>query len=320
VDFIWKSAASPEAKEWLARHGNGPLDAGSKPLIRRLGTVDLDLVETTPIVLGGHLWRFEWVRRGYWDNKRGTNYFRFRDPASGEVTPSFAEGHEFGSAFVNEDTVYVTGTHGRAGVNMFASRDLKNWESWPVVPEGRYGIFNTSLCKARDEFVLMFEIDKPVEEAGVPFTARFAKSPDLRAWKITPPECNYTRDRYSAPHALRWMDGWFYDFFLEAHDGYEMRVVRSRDLIQWEGSPQNPVLQASQEDKIIANPKLTETQRARIANAVNLNNSDLDFAEYQGRLVINYSWGNQQGIEHLAEAVYDGTMEELLRGWLPELQ
>ena len=29
---------------------------------------------------------------------------------------------------------------------------------------------------------------------------------------------------------LRWLDGWFYDFYLEAHDGYELRVVRSRDL------------------------------------------------------------------------------------------
>lgn len=164
----------------------------------------------------------------------------------------------------------------------------------------------------------MFEIDRPPEEAGAAFTARFLKSPDLRTWELTPPECNYARDRYTAPHALRWLDGWFYDFYLEAHRGYQMRVVRSRDLRQWEPSPLNPVLRASPEDKQIANPRLTAAQRQRIADAANLNNSDIDFCAWQGRLVINYSWGDQQGVEHLAEAVYDGTVEQFLRGWFPE--
>ncbi|MBI3415095.1 MAG: prolyl oligopeptidase family serine peptidase [Verrucomicrobia bacterium] len=322
VNFIWEHTASADAKAWLAKHGGGPLDADSRPLIRKLGTIDLDLVETTPIVFGGKLWRFEWVRQGigqqYWDNQRTTNYFRFRDPESGEVTLPFADGHEFGSAFVNDDTVFVTGTKGRGQINIFASRDLKSWETWTALPAGRFGIFNTSICKAGDEFVLMFEIDKPIEEAGVAFTARFAKSPDLHTWTLTPPECNYAKDRYTAPHCLRWLDGWFYDFFLEAHDGYEMRVVRSRDLVKWEPSPLNPVLRAAPEDKLIANPKLTDAQRARIANATNLNNSDIDFCEWQGRLVVNYSWGNQQGVEHLAEGVYDGSLAQFLRGWFPQ--
>lgn len=323
VNFIWQHAASPEAKTWLTKHGGGPLDEKDRPLIRKLGTIDLDLVETTPVAFQGRLWRFEWVRQGtgqqYWNNLRQTNYFRFRDPATGEVTSAFADGHEFGSAFVEGDTIYVTGTQGRNRINLFTSQDLKTWETWPVVNDGRYGIYNTSLCKAGDGYVLMFEIDKPADEAGVAFTARFARSPDLRTWTLTPPECNYAKDRYTAPHCLRWREGWFYDFYLEARNGYEMRVVRSRDLIHWEPSPLNPVLSASPEDKRIANAALNDSQRARIASAVNLNNSDIDFSEWQGRLTINYSWGNQQGVEHLAEAVYDGTLDQFLHGWFPEL-
>jgi hypothetical protein len=219
---------------------------------------------------------------------------------------------------VNDGIVYVTGTHARGEVNVFASRDLRNWEKWNAIPAGTYGIFNTSICKANNEFVLMFEIDKPSAEAGVPFTARFAKSKNLRTWTMTPPECNYSKDRYTAPHALRWLDGWFYNFYLEAHDGYEMRVVRSRDLIKWEPSKLNPVLKASAEDRRIANPKMADAHRTRVANAVNLNNSDIDFCEFEDQLQITYSWGNQQGIEHLAEAVYDGTEAEFLRGWFPE--
>jgi hypothetical protein len=296
---------------------HGPRDEFDRPLIRKLGTVDLDLVETTPVVVNDRVWRFEWVRDSYWDNQRKTNYFRFRDPKTGEVTEAFADGHEFGSAFVNNGKVFVTGTFNRGEVNVFASKDLKTWEKWNAVPRGKYGIFNTSVCKTTDEFVLMFEIDKPAEEAGVPFTARFAKSPDFRAWTMTPPECNYAKDRYTAPHALRWRDGWFYNFYLEAHDGYEMRVVRSRNLIKWEPSPLNPVLKASPEDRRIANAKMPDSQRVRAANAINLNNSDIDFCEFGGQLRITYSWGNQQGMEHLAEAIYDGTETEFLKGWFP---
>ncbi len=318
VEFFARNAAGPGAREWLARHGGGPVDAAGKPLIRKLGTVDVDLVETTPIVFAGRSWRFEWVRAQYWDNKRGTNWFRFRDPATGETTPPFADGHEFGSAFVHDGTVYVTGTLRPGRVDVFASRDLKTWETWTAIAPGRYSVFNTSVCKAGDEFVLMFEIDKPAEEAGVAFTARFAKSPDLRTWTVTPPECNYAKDRYTAPHCLRWSAGWFYDFYLEAHDGYEMRVVRSKDLARWEPSPLNPVLKASPHDKVIANPRMDDGQRSRVANAVDRNNSDIDFCEKDGRLVINYSWGNQLGVEHLAEALYDGSEAQFLRGWFPE--
>jgi len=298
------------------------VDATGRPLIRKLGTIDLDMVETTPLVFRGKLWRFEWVRQGtgqqYWNNQRRTNYFRFRNPATGAVTPSFADGHEFGSAFVEGDKVYVTGTQGRSRLNLFVSRDLTNWQERVVINDGRYGIFNTSLCQAEKDYVLAFEIDKPAEEAGTAFTIRFAKSRDLNTWTITPPECNFTKERYSAAPCLRWDDGWFYLFYLEAHEGYETRVVRSRDLVKWEASPLNPVLRNSPEDKQIANPKLTGEQRAKIAAAKNLNNSDLDFCQWKGRLVINYSWGNQAGTEFLAEAVYDGTEAQFLRAWFPK--
>ena len=69
----------------------------------------------------------------------------------------------------------------------------------------------------------------------------------------------------------------------------------------------------------VASQNLTPAQRERISKAVNLNNSDIDICEHEGRLVLNYSWGNQQGVEHLAEAVYLGTLEQFLRGWFPPL-
>jgi hypothetical protein len=87
--------------------------------------------------------------------------------------------------------------------------------------------------------------------------------------------------------------------------------------VNWEKSPLNPVLKASDDDKKVANPKLTAEQRERVRSAVNINNSDVDFCQFGSQVVLNYSWGNQQGIEHLAEARYEGTEREFLLGWFP---
>ena len=295
----------------VAWAGEPPVDQDGRPRIKKLGTIDVDKAENTPIVFRGKLYRCEWYR-----NK---GCFHFVEHDTGRTTPEFAQGWCFANAFVDGDTVYVTGTRPGKEVQMWISKDLEHWDTRTALDLPRFQIFNTSIAKAGDKYVMMFEIGEPKEEAGVPFTARFAISSDLKHWKVTPPECCYAKDRYTAPHCLRYLDGYCYDFYLEAiHGGYEQFVVRSKDLVHWESSPLNPVLRASDADRQIRNPKLTPAQRQRIATAKNLNNSDMDFCEYQGRLVIFYSWGNQQGVEHLAEAVYEGSQADFLRGWFPE--
>lgn len=293
----------------------------ARPVIQKLGTIDVDLVETSPVVFKGKVYRYEYVRQGYWDNQTGDSYFRFVDHETGEATPAFAKGFHLGSAFVDGDTAIVTAVNIWDGeqIDVFTSKDLQTWEHWNALNLPSYGIFNTSLCKADETYVLMFEIGKPDELAGNRFTAQFATSTDLKSWELKPPACNYAKDRYTAPHALRYHEGFYYNFYLEAvNGGYEQYVVRSRDLINWVSSPLNPVLKASDEDKTMVNRKLPQELQTRVRNAVNLNNSDMDFCEFEGKLVINYSWGNQRGVEHLAEAVYDGTEADFLTGWFPE--
>lgn len=295
-------------------------DAEGRPLIIKSGTIDVDLVETTPVVFKNKVYRYEYVRSGYWNNKTGDSYSRFADRDTGKPTIAFAEGFHLGSAFVHDKTIYVTAVNIWDGeeVHIFASKDMETWESWMAFKLPGYGIFNTSLTFAENKHVLMFEIGKPENKAGKRFTANFATSTDLKNWDILSSEHNYSKDRYTAPHCLRYLDGFYYNFYLEAHNGYEMRVVRSKDLINWEPSPLNPVLKFSVEDKNIANPNLSTELQERIAKAENRNNSDIDFCEFKGKLVINYSWGNQRGEEFLAEATYDGTLKQFLKGWFPE--
>jgi hypothetical protein len=295
-------------------------DAEGRPMIIKSGTIDCDMVETTPVVFKNKVYRFEYVRAGYWNNKTGDSYFRLIEHDTGIPTKAFATGFHLGSAYVYNDTIFITAVNIWDGeeVHIFSSPDLENWDHRLAFKLPGFGIFNTSLTRAEKKFVLMFEIGRPVEQAGKPFTARFATSEDLRKWEITPTDNNYSKDRYTAPHCLRYLDGYYYDFYLEAHNGYEMRVVRSKDLVNWTPSPLNPVLKASPEDKIIANIGLSDEVRRKIEEAENCNNSDIDFCEHNGSLIINYSWGNQRGVEFLAEASYEGTTEQFLKGWFPE--
>ncbi len=310
--------------------------APGKPQIRKLGTIDCDMVETTPIVWRGRLYRFEYVRKDdYKPNTTGDSYFRFIDVESGEPTPALAPGWHLGSAHVEGDTVYVYGVNicGGSEIRVWWSDDLETWSDHTALSLPGWEIFNNSVCRGDGQSaalrqaqgrlcgrcVMAFEISAPPEETGRGFTMRFAESSDLREWRLTPADCVFSKDRYTACPALRFLDGWYYMIYLEARPGptYEPHIVRSRDLVRWESSPLNPIMQFSPEDKLIANPGLGESDRTRIAGAVNINNSDVDLCEFEGRVVIYYSWGNQRGIEHLAQAVYDGTLANFLRGWFP---
>jgi len=290
------------------------------PRIVKLGTIDIDLVETTPIVFNGKVYRYEYVRERYKPNTTGDSYSHFIDHETGEATPAFAHGYHLGSAAVDGDLAIVTATDIWDGekVDVFVSKDLKTWEQWNALDLPGYGIFNTSLCRDPEGFLLMFEVGKPEEVAGVRFTARFARSKDLKTWTLTPPECVYAKDRYTAPHCIRYRDGYYYNFYLASvKGGYAQSVVRSKDLVTWEQTPFHPFLPWGDDDKKIANPNFTEAQRQHIAEAENRNNSDFDYCEFEGKLIINYSWGNQRGLEFLAEARYDGTEAEFLAALFP---
>ncbi|NUQ65014.1 MAG: hypothetical protein HUU20_21325 [Pirellulales bacterium] len=169
----------------------GPVDKEGRPLVKKLGTVALDQVENSPVVFRERLYLF--VGRGN---------FHFVEHDTGRATSTFASGY-FGNAFVEADTVYVTVAHAKEKIHMFTSNDLEHWQERISLDLPGFTIYNTSICKAEDKYVMMFEIGKPKEEAGAPFTARFAMSTDLKHWTVTPPECVYTKDRYSAPHCLR---------------------------------------------------------------------------------------------------------------------
>ncbi|MBE6356219.1 MAG: hypothetical protein E7058_03800 [Lentisphaerae bacterium] len=284
-------------------------------IIRKLGTVDCDIVEANPVVWQGKLLRFEYIRsrqghNGYYNNRLGDSYFRFVDQETGEYSAPFGIGLHMGNAFVWEDRMIVTAVEnwGKSRFYQLESTDLVNWTTPRVILEDpSWAGYNTSVCRADDRFVMVFELGKPDEIVGEPFTMFFAESTDLVNWHWIK-DASFGKDFYTGGPMIRYFDGYFYMFYLGGsyEQGFRTCVARSTDLKNWTISSKNPVLDYGDEDRKLMVPFNHELTR-HIASAENINASDLDMCEYNGKLELIYSWGCQRGIEFLARAQSDLT-------------
>ncbi len=279
-----------------------------RPVIVKKGTIDVDLCESTPFVFKGKLYRLEWHRQA--------RRLRIIDHDTRQEVSHFGERHRFPCAFVEGDTAYVIGTNEDkewcgTTLKVFTSKDLTNWQEQVAYQNPEFRHCNTSVCKAGDRYVMSIEL------AVGGYIGRFLESKDLIHWTLMPADC--TVKGKGSPHLLRWHDGWFYLFSTQGGhpSGWVLLMQRSRDLKKWEPSPFHPAILSEASDKQIANPALTDVQRAKIAAGRNCNNSDIDFCEYGGKLIINYSWGDQVGHEFLAEAEFAGTERAFLEAWFP---
>ncbi|MBQ8341847.1 MAG: hypothetical protein IJY22_05680 [Clostridia bacterium] len=298
--------------------------------LRKLGTVKISAVEATPVVWKDKLLRFEWSRNSEWGKPGGvvrkTGCYYLIDMETEEIVSEFAEGHAFGCCYTENEKMYVHGVKGNGGGNVistFVSSDLQSWEQSTalVLPE-QIQIYNTSVCKAGDRYVMAIEIGGNDPAVGRPYTCVFAESKDLVHWNMLDMmEYSYCRDRYTACPCLRYYDGYFYIICLESAPFHRWipYIARSHDLRDFELGVINPVMWFDNDDKKVIHPeRFTKEQLEYLSKAVNCNNSDFDMCDYQGKVVITYSWGNQYGKEFLALAEYDGTQEEFVKSFFAD--
>lgn len=294
--------------------GHGPIR------LKKLGTFDIFIVEANPIVFKGRLWLMEYIRwerpdKRYRFNETGDSYFRFLDLSDMKtVTSSFGRGLHMGNAFVAGDRVVVTAVEnwGKGRFYQMESTDLVHWTEPRVILENpAWQGYNTTMCRAEGRYVLSFELGAPLDRVGTPFTMFFAESSDLVNWKVVE-GAKMGQDIYTGAPALKHHAGWFYFFHLEGsyEEGFETRVMRSRDLFAWDRSP-HVVLGYDPWDKMI-HPRadFSDSEKAYIAGAKDVNASDLDMCEHGGKLLCFYSWGNQRGNEFSALAEADCTERE----------
>jgi len=294
---------------------------------KKLGTVDIGVVETTPVLWNGRLLRFEYFRphrHQYMESpERSVGCYRFVDMESGYIYPDFAFHHAYGCCYAENGRMYVYGAHGDGGENLldgFVSEDLVHWEPITTIAfPSDIGVFNTSVCKGPDGYIMAIEIGGANPAVGVGFTIVFAKSRNLADWELLPfEEAIYDTTRYTACPVIRYHDGYYYMIYLESAPCHRWLpyIVRSRDLHTFELGLTCPVMYPDDADKKVLCPdRFTAEQLDYIAMSPDCNNSDFDLCEWQGKTIILYSWGNQLGKEFLAMAEYDGSEKEFLQSF-----
>ena len=291
------------------------------PPIRKLGTIDLDLVETTPIVFGEALYRLEYVRpRCTRWNATGEGFFRFVDVEADARGPAFAHGSHLGSAFARDGVMHVFGTDAFGGTVLrhWTSTDLLHWSGPETIldlPERK--IYNTSCCHDGEQYVLLYERDDP-DDPVRPFSFFFLVSDDAASWRVPGGVPRFGLGKpYCGGPTLDVCNGRYYLSYLAGsyEDGFATHLARSHDLRTWEESPYNPMLVCGEEDRALGHEKFSPAERERIAAAVNINASDVEYAGWRGRTTIYYSWGDQRGNEFLAEAESPVPLEQFFEGW-----
>ena len=99
--------------------------------------------------------------------------------------------------------------------------------------------------------------------------------------------------RYGGGPKLHYENGWYYFLSLEELPGpiYATYIVRTKDFENWCFGKYNPFLMASNEDFLI-DPHaadITDEIREGVKDMFNSNESDPDFCEFNGKVIIDYA-------------------------------
>ena len=148
--------------------------------MKKLGTLEIGVVETTPVVWKDELLRFEWVRNSQWgrqENAREVGCYHFVNMKTGACSAEFALDHSFGCCYAENGVMYVHGVAGNGGgqiLKNFWSEDLVNWqESVALEFPQDINLYNTSVCKGPDGYVMAIEVGGKNPVVGKNFTIVF---------------------------------------------------------------------------------------------------------------------------------------------------
>ena len=157
-----------------------------------------------------------------------------------------------------------------------------------------------------------------IPEIGKPFTCFFAESTDMVNWKMMPNDHSYTASRYNACPALRFSKGWYYMICLEALPcvRYAPYIYRTKNFLDWEVGFHNPIMMWGDDDRTThPDSCFTKEETELLETGLNINCSDIDLLEYDGKTHIYYANGDQMTYSFLCEAVYDGPLDSFLESF-----
>ena len=278
----------------------------ARPRLTKLPFAISKAMENTPVVFNGQpllVLNHRDDTKNNTDDYTKSMYLNIIDLNTGDEVCRFGEGYSFANALVNGPELHVFASKGSnhnwfQSLYHFSSRDLKTWKREPAIEkEPNEHLFNASVCRDEKGFLMAYESNKPVQ-----FCFKFARSQDLLHWEKLP-DLVFTgvNHEYSACPVIRYFSPYYYVIYLhspiQGHKGYVSFLARSKDLVTWELSPFNPILEAGPGEGI--------------------NNSDVDLFEWEGGTYITYATGDQATWGAVRMAFYDGTMEDFFSSHFP---
>ena len=292
------------------------------PLIK-MGRLHSPLVEVEPFVFNDELyllenWRSSWDWPGQPGKAAGSNNEMWiahlpngpEDYNGRSYISAALTGNTLGTAIEWEGRVYVFGANeasGRQFVEMTWSEDLENWTSPVKVFDSPAGkIFNVSLTRDDKGFVFLWETNG----LGTPFTMCFGRLESLTDnWNDHIIEnANYGKQKYTGGPAVIYADDWYYLLYLERlNTGWETRITRSLDLINWHDAPE--------ERPFIAFNKDHKNLPLHAPDVQEINASDPGLTFYGGQVIVYFTGGIQQRAGDLQWARFNGTIQELMKSF-----
>jgi len=297
-----------DVPEGFHRLGRWPVDAFAmvappapvkpEPALTNRELVMRDMCEISPFLWNGRLCQMECHRPA-----RGGSvedyYLLVRDVETGDEMARFAEGYGLACCLAQDGVFYAFASRFADSnwndVTMFTSQDFKTWEQKVVIEQENEHLFNSTVCKGPNGFVMAYESNDPTYPA---FTTKFAESPDLETWTKLP-DATFGTNRYTACPCIRYVGGYYYVLYTEHRNPahvYEMYVTRSKDLLTWELSSANPVLAPEGLDE-------------------GIDASDPDIIEYGGKTYLYYAVGDQLTWMNFKRTEYAGTEQQFFEHW-----
>lgn len=273
-------------------------------------------MENTPVIFKGRLLLVQNYRPPKADQQESGSYLFIDDLATGQQIARFGTGFSFVSALVNgnEMNVFAVGNTNKnwtTDVFRFWSTDLKTWKQEKVISrDGDEHLFNTSVCRDDQGYVMAYESNKPVQ-----WSFRFARSKDMSKWeKVQGIEfADVEGQSACANPTIRYFKPYYYVVYGVHRDRvpkikyeyllpttkYVTFIARSKDLAMWELSPtRNPMLDPVPGEGI--------------------NNTDADLFEFEGNTYLYYATG-EQTVEWgtIRVAMYAGPMKQMFEAYFP---
>lgn len=313
------------------------------PKFERLGVVSAN-EEPTPFVFKGKLYCMENFDNTIYAGsckaeltrllieKYGNRSCAFiRDLETNEIICAVGEGAYFYSLYTDEkEKVYIFGTVTNGGngwfggdsVVIYESEDLINWTKRDFFTKKGWLMFNTSVTKDEDGYMLLVELQKPVEIVGpYHFTYMFGKTKDFKTVEWIEESLAYPQDRYAGGPKMHYVNGYYYVLQVTELPGpvYCTYLTRTKDFVNWQFGKYNPFMLVHPDDIKLAEshaPEMLPELMERIPYGFYISHSDIDFCEYNGKVIIDYAIGNQQGVwSYNCRAIYHGTLQEMLENF-----